>query len=39
MFLFIRFLPIIAIFEMRGLLEQTKEQETPQARPASAPAE
>ncbi len=39
LFLFIRFLPIISIFEMRELLERTKEQGTPQAGPASAPAE
>ncbi len=39
LFLFIRFLPMISIFEMRELLERTKEQGTPQARPASAPAE
>jgi Ni/Fe-hydrogenase subunit HybB-like protein len=39
MFLFIRFLPIISIFEMRELLERTEEQGTPPARPAAAPAE
>ncbi len=39
MFLFIRLLPMISIFEMRELLVRTKEQGTPQARPASAPTE
>ncbi len=40
LFLFIRFLPMISIFEMRGLLVQTKEEKqatTP--RSSSAPAE
>ncbi len=38
-FLFIRLLPMISIFEMRELLVRTKEQGMPQARPASAPTE
>jgi Ni/Fe-hydrogenase subunit HybB-like protein len=41
MFLFIRFLPMISISEMRGLLMQTEEQEpvAGPARPAGAPAQ